>query len=65
MKSFLLFALGVAAMFSLVPLSTWLATGRWQDALWAAKRYGRILLLIVGVPIVFGTVIAFLSPYIG
>lgn len=65
MKSFLLFALGVAVLFSFVPLSTWLATGRWQDALWAAKRYGWLLLLIVGVPMVFGTVIAFLSPYVG
>jgi len=56
-KSFLLFCLGIAALFSLVPLSTWLATGRWQDAVWAAKRFGWLMLLLIGIPAAIGTLI--------
>lgn len=58
MKSFLLFSLGIAALFSLVPLSTWLATGRWRDAVWAAKRYGLLMLVLLGIPAAVGTLIA-------
>jgi hypothetical protein len=49
----LVFIGAVLALFAIVPLSTWAATGRWRDALRAAREYGRCLLLMVAVSAVF------------
>ncbi|VTU25363.1 hypothetical protein H4CHR_01579 [Variovorax sp. PBS-H4] len=43
MKSFLLFIAALVALFSIAPLATWAATGRWRAAVEAARAYGFIL----------------------
>jgi hypothetical protein len=45
----LLLIAALAAMFSLVPLATWAATGRWRDAWRAAKGYAFALAIMGGV----------------
>lgn len=43
MPSWLLFILAVAGMLCVVPACAWLATGRWQAAVEAARGYWGIL----------------------
>ena len=61
MKSFLLTTAAIVVMVSLVPLSAWAARGRWQDAWTAAKAYGFILCLLIGIPALIGAVVGFIS----
>lgn len=56
MRSFLILVTALAAMFSIVPLAAWAARGRWQDAWEAAKGYGLVLGLTIGLPAVAGVV---------
>lgn len=61
MKSFLLAAGAILAMFSLIPLSAWAARGRWRDAWEAAKGYLLVMFWLVVVPGIAGVVWSLLS----
>jgi hypothetical protein len=65
MKSFLLWLAAMLGMLSLVPLSAWLATGRWSACVQCAKEYGVVLLILFVIPIVCGGLLALFFIAIG
>jgi Ca2+/H+ antiporter len=54
MLQVLLFCAGIAAMFAIVPLSIWAATGRLSAAWEAATGYTRVMLLLTVPGLVIG-----------
>jgi Ca2+/H+ antiporter len=56
MAQVLLFFAGLAAMFAIVPLSLWAATGRLSAAWEAASGYSRVMLLLTVPGMVIGAI---------
>lgn len=61
MKSFLLTAGVILAMFSIIPLSAWAARGKWRDAWEATKGYCIVMFWLVVAPGIFGVLLSVLS----
>jgi hypothetical protein len=50
-------AAGLAFFFALVPLCIWAGTGSWHHALHAAKQYGQVVAVLVGLPALLALVV--------
>jgi hypothetical protein len=60
MRQILLLVAALLGLFALVPLSAWAATGRWREAVRAARGYAIVLAVLGSV-----SVLAFIASLIG